>query len=154
MAFIKKYLSDDEDVKRERDDLVSMCKAQLHFKKYGTYGYDDEIILEPKTYEYLLTWTKAPGYTIEQVRGNIDKFVGRKDNLKLIHVDIVLEHIDSNPHFHMRVRTGKFLAKSRITYYQKFGHIDFKKIKCGDWDNVGEYMGKEGDVVTLVTSAH
>lgn len=124
---------------------------------------DHEYILESwkranipkKEYWYFLTWTLAPGKTIEDVRANIKRFTER--DLGFIACDIVLEHGEDTgrPHYHMRVKLEKPLKKQKVQHYARTsGHVDVRPIKKqtqANWDDGLEgYMSKENAIEKLI----
>jgi len=104
-----------------------------------------------KEYWYFLTWTMAPGHTIEEVKKNISKFLSR--DLGFLACDTVLEHGGEydREHYHMRLKLSRPLKKQKIAHYNKVGFVHMvscRKQTQENWESVEGYMTKENEIVT------
>lgn len=129
---------------------VPMWKWRPDFEQYV-----DRIRQVPeKEYWYFLRWSHNNGYTIGDVRTNIDKFVTR-EALGIIACDIVLEHGEKKgrAHYHMRLKTTRPLKKQKLDTYARMGFIHYQPVHKHtqeNWDNIRNYMSKESELECLV----
>lgn len=104
-----------------------------------------------REYWYFLTWTLAPGHTIDEVEKNIAKFVSR--DLGFLACDTVLEHGGKyeREHYHMRLKLSRPLKKQKIAHYNKVGYVHMvscRKQTQENWESVEGYMSKENEIKT------
>lgn len=100
-------------------------------------------------FRYFLTFTTKPGADRDQVWDNVLQLAKRQSTLGIVKMTAVREHWDTNAHVHVYIETTKKLARSRIAYYEKDGHID-KRTAKGTEADAHYYMSKEGPIETLV----
>lgn len=108
-----------------------------------------------KEYWYFMTWTHNELFDIETVKGNIEKLASRADKLGIFYIDYVYEEGDKSgrEHYHSRVKSTKMLCQRDYKNYLKYGNIDkitIHKHTEDNFNNIGNYMSKQNDIVKLI----
>lgn len=86
---------------------------------------------ETKYYYYLITFTLKPSIKKTEYE-KIEKFIlsqVTRPALKIKEAHYIKEYTKKNiPHWHISIKSKKFIAKNRFNYYQKhYGNIDISK---------------------------
>ncbi len=98
-----------------------------------------------KYYYYLITFTLKPG--VKKAVDDIEKYIISQFGRPALHVveaHIVKETTKNKvSHWHVAVKTNRFLAKNRFNYYEKmYGHVDVSKTRYNSIEESLNYINK------------
>ncbi len=102
---------------------------------------------ELKYYYYLITFTLKPEIKTDIEKIKIKKFIleqCRRPALHIVEAEYV-EELTANgvEHWHIAVKSKKFIAKNRFNYYEKnYGHVDISKSTINSMSESLNYINK------------
>lgn len=102
--------------------------------------YRQRMANQPPRHTYLVTFTKAADVDIDKWKQRLKFEMSRKF---VTSFSLVIEHEDGNIHAHAKIKSTKYIKKSREyrSYIKAYGFVDVKNVK---FDNgVDEYLAKE-----------
>jgi len=143
----------------ETNNLINQCDCK-HCLSYlrNTNFKEIKYFMESefrtmKSYCYMVTFTVDPKKEVDiaEVEAYVNKIKDR-EALQIIEAWYVIEHLDSNKHCHLAVKTKKPLCKSRFNIaQQKFGKVLFKKQKISEeLYEMLEYFSKENEPIQII----
>lgn len=95
-------------------------------------------------HKYLITFTTTPDVNLEEWLIAVRKELKRK---YIVRYTAVLEHLDTNAHCHVFMRTSSYVKKQTFENYNEvYGTVDIKKVKKDN--GIASYFDKENNPVT------
>lgn len=140
-------------IEEAMERCISQPWYQEFVKGYLQYTKSKPKKKEVKRYAYQYTQTLNKQHSLEDLYKIISALENRAKTLGVIKMTHVIEHPDSNPHFHMVIETTKPMKKNRITCYAKYGFQKWQPIR--DLDQIpnmtqGYYMKESEPVVKII----
>jgi len=125
--------------------LEDYLYAELYYVRH-ILGKD----IKKDKYEYFITFTLKPDASKDDALEYI-KNIKRREALGVVKFEMVDELTKNGGiHWHILLTSIKSVPKNRFDYYsKKFGFLDYRRVKCGDRDEVLNYMSKANEVIEV-----
>lgn len=133
----------------KRDEIYSLTKEMVNLSghKFSKYlsGYVKHVQRNNREVSYYLyTFTLKPNADHEGAHNYILGIANRIDNLELHEVAYVIEHEDTNKHYHVMIGSYRCIRSDAFKHYaSKYGFVHRSKKISKNNIQIQDYMTKE-----------
>lgn len=106
---------------------------------------------QQKVMYYLYTFTLKDKSLFDKAKSYIESIQNRRENLNIVELSYVVEHEDTNVHFHVMIGSTRAIRTDAFKQYaSKYGFIKRSKKISSENIQIVDYMSKENTPIVLI----